>query len=151
MRQQRAFRAAEAADEAPLVLLVDDFDDAREMYGTYLRFVGLRVEVAADAETALEMAFAEAPDVIVMDLGLPRVDGIAAMRQLKLDPRTRRIPIVVVTGHVEPQYIERAREAGAEEVLAKPCLPAQLAEALRSWLPPPGKTTGRRRRYSPEA
>ena len=82
-----------AADSSkPLVLVVDDYQDAREMYAEYLEFSGFRVEQATNGAEALDKAFALLPDVILMDLSLPIIDGWEATRRLKGDERTRTSP-----------------------------------------------------------
>src|SRR5215208_4246740 len=86
-------------EHQPLVLVVDDYQDAREMYAEYLSFSGFRVVEAGTGTEAVEKALALRPDVILMDLSLPGMDGWAATRQLKSDDRTRSIPVVALTGH----------------------------------------------------
>jgi two-component system, cell cycle response regulator DivK len=118
----------------PIVLVVDDFPDNREMYGEYLEHLGFRVLECADGQTALDIARQEKPAAIVMDLSLPVVDGWEATRQLKNDPSTANIMIVVLTGHAEPASRQRAIDAGCDEFMAKPCLPADLAEKIKALL-----------------
>ena len=115
---------------SPLVLLVEDYDDAREMYADYLRFAGYRVAEARDGEEALERAFELLPDLILMDLALPRLDGWEATRRLKRDPRTRAIPIVALTGHALQGHAEGARQAGCDAFVTKPCLPDDLVAEI---------------------
>ena len=91
--------AAMSTEQGPLILVVDDYEDAREMYAEYLRFCGFRVAEARNGNEALEQAFALVPDLILMDLSLPGMDGWEATRQLKSDERTRNIPVVALTGH----------------------------------------------------
>lgn len=131
-------------DNVPTVMVVDDFPDNLEMYAAYLRFEGLRVLEAANGLEAVDKAFSERPHVIVMDLSLPGLDGWEATRRLKADPRTRRIPIVALTGHALAGSSERAREAGCDAFLTKPCLPEALhAEVLRLLAGARGKATSR--------
>src|SRR6188474_2497615 len=96
------------------ILLVDDFDDAREMYTTYLQFEGFDVLTASTAVEAIEVAVTEAPDLILMDAGLPGMTGWDAIVELKSDDRTRHIPVLMLTGHVLKESQERAAEAGAD-------------------------------------
>ena len=120
------------ATPAPLVLLVDDFQDNREMYAEFLRFSGLRVEEATNGHEALDKAFALLPDLVVMDLSLPGIDGWEATRRLKKDSRTHGIPVLALTGHALAGYSEGAREAGCDSFVTKPCLPEDLlAEIVR--------------------
>jgi len=117
-------------DNRPLVLLIEDFDDAREMYAEYLEFSGLRTIGAADALKGLQLAEQLQPHVILMDAALPGLSGWDATRQLKENPRTRHIPVLMLTGHVLGDARERAIAAGADGFMAKPCLPDELARQI---------------------
>ncbi len=128
--------AAGAAD-GPLVLIVDDVQDNRTVYVLFLKFSGYRVAEAENGVEALRQAEALMPDIIVMDLSLPVMDGWEATRRLKRDPRTRKIPVVVLTGHALPEHAQAAREAGCDLVITKPCLPDQLLDAIRRILDSP--------------
>lgn len=119
---------------APLILVVDDYQDAREMYAEYLRFSGFRVAEASNGNEAMERAFALQPDLILMDLSLPVVDGWEATRQLKSHERTKRIPIVALTGHALAAASEGARRAGCDAFVTKPCLPDDLVVEVRRML-----------------
>lgn len=118
----------------PLVLVVDDYDDAREMYAEYLEYSGFRVAQARNGQEALDQAFALVPDIILMDLSLPILDGWEATRRIKQDSRTRDIPVMALTGHVLAGNAENAKEAGADEFVAKPCLPQDLESKIRNML-----------------
>jgi two-component system cell cycle response regulator DivK len=120
---------------APLVLIVDDFDDNRQMYAEYLKYCGFRVAEASNGMEAVEQAIALVPDVVVMDLSLPVLDGWEATRRLKGDSRTRHIPVVALTGHALEGHSQGAREAGCDAFLAKPCLPEKLLETVERMLP----------------
>ena len=115
----------------PLVLLVEDYRDAREMYAEYLRFSGFRVAEAFDGLDALEKADALVPDVILMDLALPRMDGWEVTRRLKRSARTCQIPVVALTGHAFAGHAETARQAGCASFVTKPCLPDALVNEIR--------------------
>lgn len=115
----------------PLVLIVDDVDHGREIYSEYLEFRGFRVATAADGEEALDKAFELLPDVILMDLSLPKMDGWEATKRLKNDPRTRAIPVVALTAHALVSAHDRAMEAGCDVVVTKPCLPRDLEAEVR--------------------
>jgi two-component system cell cycle response regulator DivK len=127
---------------ATRILLVDDTEDARELYAEYLESRGYDVSQAADGQQALHAAFAQLPAVIIMDLDMPVMDGWTAIRVLKGDARTRHVPIIVVSGNVMPDQVRAAREAGATAVLEKPCAPGALgiaiAHALRGEAVPAG-------------
>ena len=117
-------------DAAPLVLIVEDFTDAREMYMEYLEFKGLRVAGAPDAVRGIEMARELRPSVILMDAALPGLSGWDAIRELKADPVTRDIPVLMLTGHVLGDARERALAAGADGFIPKPCLPDHLTQQV---------------------
>jgi CheY-like chemotaxis protein len=116
---------------APLVLVVDDFQDNREMFAEFLVISGFRVAEAASGPEALERAFALLPDVILMDLSLPGLDGWEVTRRLKGDARTRHVPVVALTGHVLADCSREAREAGCDAFLTKPCKPEALVSEVR--------------------
>lgn len=118
-------------DEAPLVLVVDDSDDAREIAAELLEYSGFRTAQAATGHEALEKTLALQPDALLLDLWLPGIDGWEITRRLKRDHATSHIPIVVLTAHVAPEPIARAREAGCDAVLTKPCSPDQILEELQ--------------------
>lgn len=119
---------------APLILVVDDFLDNRQMYAEYLAFSGLRVEEAENGHEALEKAFAMRPDLIVMDLSLPGIDGWEATRRLKADPRTKGIPVIALTGHALAGHSKGAMDAGCDAFITKPCLPERLLDEVRKTL-----------------
>jgi len=123
-----------STDQGPLILVVDDYEDAREMYAEYLRFCGFRVAEARNGNEALEQAFALMPDLILMDLSLPGMDGWEATRQLKGDERTRHIPVVALTGHALAGASEGAKRAGCDSFVTKPCLPDDLVVEVRRML-----------------
>lgn len=113
-----------------LVLIVDDVPDNRELYVQYLTYFGYRAAEAGDGQDALTKAAALKPDVIVMDLSLPGMDGWEATRRLKADASTRKIPVIALTGHALSGSDEHARAAGCDAFLTKPCDPADLAAAI---------------------
>ena len=124
----------------PLVLVVEDYSDAREMYAAYLQFSGFEVAEATNGVEAVEMAETLMPDIILMDLALPRMDGWEATRRLKGNDRTRHIPVVALTGHALAGHAEGARQAGCDAFVTKPCLPDALVAEIKRLLelPPPG-------------
>lgn len=123
----------------PLVLVVDDYFEAREICAEYLGFHGYRVATAEDGEEALAKAFELIPDMILMDLSLPRLDGWAATRRLKDDPRTRTIPIVALTGHALSTERDRALAAGCDDVITKPVVPRDLLAQVERHLAAAGR------------
>lgn len=96
------------------------------MYASYFAARGFRALTATDGPSALIAARAERPDVIVMDLSLPHIDGWEATRLLKRDPQTANIPIIACTAHVLGSACERAVDAGCNAYVTKPCLPREL-------------------------
>jgi CheY-like chemotaxis protein len=116
------------------VLIADDSWDAREMYATYFRSVGYDAATADDGRAAIKIAMAQKPDVIVMDLAMPGMNGISAAHHLKHHPSTRRIPVILLTGHAHRAITEGALEMGIEMFLTKPCLPEDLEEHVRRLL-----------------
>lgn len=114
-----------------LVLLAEDFEDARDVYAFYLRREGFAVQDLPDGDRVLPLALEMQPDVVVLDLSLPGMDGYALAAALRADPTTAHIPIVVLSAHAYPEDEQRAREAGATAFLRKPCLPGELADTLK--------------------
>jgi two-component system, cell cycle response regulator DivK len=118
----------------PRVLLVDDYPDAREMYAEYLDFSGFDVVEAANGMEALQRAADTTPDIILMDLSLPVMDGWEATRRLKADARTAHIPVVALTGHALAGISDGAKKAGCDAFVTKPCLPEDLVKEIRKVL-----------------
>jgi len=115
----------------PLVLVVDDYEDARTICAEYLQFRGFRCATVGDGREALAKALELLPDVILMDLALPGLDGWEATRELKRDERTRDIPVIAITAFDSKEIFLRALEAGCIAVLAKPIAPRILEEEIR--------------------
>jgi two-component system, cell cycle response regulator DivK len=115
----------------PRVLLVDDYPDARDMYGEYLAYCGYDVIQASNGMEALQRAFEDQPDIILMDLSLPVMDGWEATRRLKADYRTASIPVVALTGHALAGIFEGAQKAGCDAFVTKPCLPEDLVKEIQ--------------------
>jgi two-component system cell cycle response regulator DivK len=138
-------RPADEDPTAPLILIVDDFEDNRAMYAQYLSFSGFRVVEAANGKDALDKASELLPDLVVMDLSLPVMDGWEATRRLKSDDRTRKIPVLALTGHALGRHSEGARQAGCDGFVTKPCLPEDLVAEIRRMLeggPPRARRKG---------
>ena len=113
------------------MLFVDDDSATRSGYTTYLTKSGYEVTPAATGEQALALAGTWAPNVIVLDLGLPDIDGWEVARQLKADPRTVAVPIIALTGADLPHERVSAMRAGCDRHLTKPCSPADLIDAIQ--------------------
>lgn len=110
--------------EKPSILVADDDIDARTMYGMYLKSMGCHVYTAMDGAGAIKQAMAVHPDLIVLDLAMPNIDGWAAAERLRRSPATRNIPIIALTAI--PGARESARLSGCDAFMAKPCLPQML-------------------------
>jgi CheY-like chemotaxis protein len=117
--------------ELPLVLVVDDVVHGRALCAEYLELRGFRVVTAGDGLGAVDLALALHPDVILMDLSMPVIDGWEATRLLKKSSRTRSIPVVVMTAYNLASAHELARDAGCAAVFVKPVLPDVLEAELR--------------------
>jgi len=116
------------------ILLVDDYRDALEMWGLYLRSFGYEVFTADDGLAALEIALAEHPDVIILDLDLPGITGFEAARRLRELPATSATPLIAATGYSQAKQLDEARRAGFDVVLVKPCDPAMLVQEIERTL-----------------
>jgi CheY-like chemotaxis protein len=112
------------------VLLVDDVLDNLDVYAQYLEAQGHCIHTAVSAADAIRIATTERPDVVVMDLGLPGVDGWQATRILRDHPDTQHIPVLALSAHVYAADRQRAMEAGTVGFVPKPCLPAQLLQEI---------------------
>jgi len=132
--------------ERPRVLVVDDYPDAREMYAEYLQYSGFDVIEAGNGVEALERAADSAPDIILMDLSLPVMDGWEATRRLKADKATADIPIVALTGHALAGILEGAKNAGCDAFVTKPCLPEDLVKEIQRVLSSPASASRKSRR-----
>jgi CheY-like chemotaxis protein len=124
------FPTADDAARFPLVLIVDDYQDSRDMYGIYLSMMGFRVIKATDGQEALRLAHDALPDVILMDISLPGLDGYEVTRRLKDELATRPIPIIALTAQTMPRP-EAMRRLGFETTITKPCLPEALETEVR--------------------
>ncbi len=113
-----------------LCYVVEDHGDTREGYAEYLRERGFEVRTAAGADGFRALLADKTPDAIVMDLALPGTDGQALTREVKGDPRTHGVPVLVVSASVRPEDRESAAQAGADGFLAKPCDPESIVTEL---------------------
>jgi two-component system, cell cycle response regulator DivK len=118
----------------PLVLLAEDFEDARELYRDYLEFSGFAVETATNGRDAIERAIALQPDVILMDASMPVLDGWQATRELKSNPATQHIPVLALTAHAFDDARQQAKAVGCDGFVTKPCLPDDLVAKVHETL-----------------
>ena len=114
--------------QKPLVLVVDDGAEARDLYCAYLEFHGFGAEAAEDGPAGIAMALATAPDAIVLDFSMPKMDGAEVLRRLKADERTRGIPVVMVTA--VPELVGRDARGFCAAFLEKPCEPDRLMQTI---------------------
>jgi CheY-like chemotaxis protein len=111
-------------------LVVDDSRVIRELIAVNLELEGFEVSTAEDGERAVELAPELLPDVITLDVMMPRLNGFEAAVLLRRDPRTAAIPIVMVTGRAQRVDLERGKEVGVEAYLTKPFEPTELVELV---------------------
>jgi two-component system cell cycle response regulator DivK len=119
---------------AKRILVVEDDADNRRIVVKVLTLEGYKILEAMDGQSAIETARGEHPDLIIMDLAMPGLDGWEASRRLKADSRTADIPIIALTAFAMRGDEERAREAGCDGYLAKPCRPHTIREVVRRFL-----------------
>jgi two-component system cell cycle response regulator DivK len=121
----------------PSLLIVDDYEDALDVWGVYLRAAGFRVFTASDGQSAFAEAVREKPDVIVMDLELPGKSGYEVARDLKARSDTSAIPLIAATGYSHVKQLDLARASGFDTVIVKPCDPQSLVAEIRRLLRKP--------------
>lgn len=120
-----------AERQRPLILIVEDQPDLRQLYVQELTMSGFDVIEAGNGEDAVAHTTARCPDVVLMDLSLPVVDGWEATRRLKSDERTAHIPVVALTAHDGSGELQRATRAGCDWFVPKPCPPHALITEVR--------------------
>ena len=116
------------------ILIVDDYADSLDMWALYLRAVGYRVSTAADGAAAIAQAERLLPDLIVLDLELPSVSGFDVAKRLRANPETQFIPLIAATGYSHMKQLDRARAAGFDQIVIKPCDPDMLVEEIERLL-----------------
>ena len=122
------------------ILIVEDNEMNRDMLGRRLARRGYRVEIAVDGEDGLEKVAANPPDLILMDLSLPKLDGWEATRRLKADEATKGIPIIVLTAHALEHERQKALETGCDDFDVKPVDFARLMSKIERFVAAPGST-----------
>jgi two-component system cell cycle response regulator DivK len=118
------------------ILVVEDHEDNRQILRDLLGSVGYVMIEAWDGEAAIEKAASERPDLILMDIDLPSIDGYEATRRIKANPALSAIPVIAVTSYALSGDEEKARAAGCDAYVAKPYSPRQLLAKIRQFLPP---------------
>lgn len=120
----------------PTILVAEDSVDSREMMCTLLRMKGYEVCEAGDGEAAVEVALQTVPDLIFVDLKIPKLDGLGVARKLRLYPKLKKIPIVILSGYDPSRYRQAAMEAGCDDYLVKPIDFDRLEKLLNATVPP---------------
>jgi CheY-like chemotaxis protein len=123
------------------ILLVDDYPDALEIWGLYLRSMGYEVIEAEDGLSAVEQAHSEKPDVIILDLELPGITGFEAALRLRASKDTREIPLIAATGYSHLKQLNQALASGFDSIIVKPCEPSALVAEIERLLKRPRATT----------
>jgi CheY-like chemotaxis protein len=122
------------ADAPKTVLLVEDNEDNRTVYRTILEHFGYRVVEARNGEDGIRAARGEHPDLILMDISIPVIDGWEATKILKADPATSQIPIIALTAHALATDRAKAGEVGCDGYLAKPCEPRRVVQEVKRFI-----------------
>jgi DNA-binding response OmpR family regulator len=121
------------------ILIAEDEPDIRELVAFTLRFAGHEVIVTSNGEEALQQAPLVMPDIVMMDVRMPRMTGYDACRAMKADPLLKDIPVVFLSAKGQDAEIQTGMDAGAEEYLLKPFAPDQLVERVKAILTKFGK------------
>ena len=123
----------------PKILIAEDEPDIRELVAFTLRFAGHEVTAASNGEEAVQLAPKEKPDLILMDVRMPRMTGYDACRVMKADPNLKDIPVVFLSAKGQESEIQTGLDVGAEEYLLKPFAPDQLTDRVKAILAKFGK------------
>ena len=116
------------------ILIVEDNEDNRLIYSQYLTHGGFRVLEAANGAEGIEAARRERPDIILMDISMPVMDGLTATRHLKADAELSAIPVIALTAHAMPADEEMARDAGCDGYISKPVMPKDVRAEVERWI-----------------
>ena len=116
----------------PYVLVVDDDTTTREMISAFLKRSGYETCEAADGENALDKIADDPPDLIILDIEMPILDGYETLARLKSDCATRNIPVIVLSAHHDLDDVKKALDLGAFDHIGKPTMPFDLLRAVRS-------------------
>ena len=126
-------------EKTKTILIVEDNEDNLMVYRTILEHVGYAVIEARDGEEGIARAREKHPDLILMDISIPRIDGWEATRRLKEDEETRDIPIIALTAHALEEDREKALRVGCDGYLAKPVEPRRVVEEVKRYVGPAGE------------
>jgi two-component system cell cycle response regulator DivK len=122
------------AKAAPTILVIEDYSDTRELLSGMLRYKGFHVIEAEDGLEGLLKASANYPDLIILDLALPEMDGVEAARRIHAQPKLAHTPIFVISAFITPEVEKDARAAGCVEVFSKPFDVDELLEKIHLML-----------------
>ena len=128
---EKGYTPVHETDNGATVLLVEDTEDNRQMMGRLLEMSGFRVVEATNGREAVEVAARENPKIILMDLSLPFIDGLAATRRIRDLPGLNKVPIVAVSAHDTADFHHEALAAGCDAYLTKPIDFSELEEVMR--------------------
>ena len=131
----RPATAAQPKRTTPTILIAEDSRDGREMLQVLLGLKGYRVLEAADGERAVEVALTSRPDLILLDLELPGLDGLSVARDLRRHTKFRKVPIIILSGHDPMEHKQSAMDAGCTDYLLKPLDFDKLDEILQNEIP----------------
>ncbi len=127
-------RRSDGMEDEVSVLLVEDDATVAEMYRLKLELDGYRVTIAADGESALEIARSSPPDLVFLDIRLPRMNGLEVLERMRQDTALRVIPVVILSNYGEPELIERGLRLGALDYLIKSSTsPSQVSAGIQGW------------------
>jgi two-component system chemotaxis response regulator CheY len=129
-----AEKGADMAGMEPSVLVIEDSSSVRRLIEVCLRPLGVKVRSVEDGLLGLEAATSELPHAIVLDIGLPGMDGWEVLSRLRADENTRRIKVLVLTAHAQPEMADRAAAKGADSFMTKPFRPEELRESIQELL-----------------
>jgi CheY-like chemotaxis protein len=132
---------ADRVEQRPVVLLVEDHTDTRQMYAEFLGGV-FEVLEAPDGLQAIESMRVRRPDLLITDLSLPGLDGFELVALMRADPGLQEVPIICLSGYGGHAHDERARAAGCDRILQKPCMPDALAQAASDLLQTRDRSVG---------
>ena len=126
---------SEVVDEDVNVLFIEDDPAVAEMYKLKLELDGYRVNTAVDGEDGLTKASSLTPDIIFLDIRLPKIDGLEVLRRLRAEDKTRDIPVIILSNYDEADMVSRGLHLGAHEYLIKArTTPSSLSEGIEEWL-----------------
>src|SRR5215468_8899817 len=121
-------------EKKPRILIAEDFEENRIALKLILKYTGFDVIEAEDGQQAIEAVRREEPDLVLMDVTLPVVDGLQATREIRSDEKFERLPIIILSGHDSDEIRQQAAEAGGSEYLSKPIEIAELEKLIEGCL-----------------